>query len=124
MHLQKLRYGSLIRRRSLYLSTVRWKLFRRRRLWELPFWRKNLRKYSIQKNRYFDFVELVAKIRSSVLCLEIISVHFFCSSKRNEPKKRAPEMPTSAKTGACYTGLIGATVLSEVRTISGFPLAP
>jgi hypothetical protein len=30
-------------------------------------------------------------------------------------------MPTSAKTGACYTGLIGATVLSEVRTISGLP---
>ena len=30
-------------------------------------------------------------------------------------------MPTSAKTGACYTSLIGATVLSEVRTISGLP---
>ncbi len=30
-------------------------------------------------------------------------------------------MTTSAKTGACYTGLIGATVLSEVRTISGLP---
>jgi len=28
-------------------------------------------------------------------------------------------MTTSAKTGACYTGLIGATVLSEVRAISG-----
>ena len=27
---------------------------------------------------------------------------------------------TSAKTDACYTSLIGATVLSEVRTISGF----
>jgi hypothetical protein len=50
-----------------------------------------------------------------------LSVHFFCSSKRNEPKKRAPEMPTSSKTGACYTGLIGATVLSEVRAISGLP---
>jgi len=48
-------------------------------------------------------------------------VHFFCSSKRNEPKKRAPEMPTSAKTGASYTGLIGATVLAAVRTISGLP---
>jgi hypothetical protein len=33
-------------------------------------------------------------------------------------------MPTSDKTGACCTGLIGATVLSEVRTISGFTLAP
>jgi hypothetical protein len=33
-------------------------------------------------------------------------------------------MPTSAKTGACYTGLIGATVLSAVRAISGFALAP
>jgi hypothetical protein len=48
-------------------------------------------------------------------------VHFFCSSKRNEPKKRSPEMPTSAKTGACYTSLDGATVLAEVHTISGFP---
>jgi len=41
------------------------------------------------------------------------------STKLNEPKKRAPEMPTSAKTDICYTSLIGATVLSEVRTISG-----
>jgi hypothetical protein len=30
-------------------------------------------------------------------------------------------MTTSAKTGACYTCLVGATVLSEVRTISGLP---
>ena len=30
-------------------------------------------------------------------------------------------MTTSAKTGACYTGLIGATVLAAVRTISGLP---
>jgi hypothetical protein len=30
-------------------------------------------------------------------------------------------MPTSAKTGACYTGQIGATVLAAVRTISGLP---
>ena len=30
-------------------------------------------------------------------------------------------MTTSDKTGACYTGLNGATVLSEVRTISGLP---
>jgi hypothetical protein len=30
-------------------------------------------------------------------------------------------MTTSAKTGACYTSLIGATVLAEVRTISGLP---
>jgi hypothetical protein len=55
------------------------------------------------------------------LCLEMINVHFFCSSKRNEPKKRAPEMTTSAKTGACYTSLYGATVLAEVRAISGLP---
>jgi hypothetical protein len=48
-------------------------------------------------------------------------VHFFCSSKRNEPKKRALEMLTSSKTGACYTSHIGATVLHEVRTISGMP---
>jgi hypothetical protein len=48
-------------------------------------------------------------------------VHFFCSSKRNEPKKKRPEMTTTAKTGACYTGLNGATVLAVVRTISGLP---
>jgi len=30
-------------------------------------------------------------------------------------------MPTSSKTGACYTCLIGATVLDEVRAISGLP---
>jgi len=30
-------------------------------------------------------------------------------------------MPTPAKTGACYTGLNGATVLAAVRTISGLP---
>jgi hypothetical protein len=30
-------------------------------------------------------------------------------------------MPTSAKTGVCYTSLIGATVLAAVRTISGLP---
>ena len=48
-------------------------------------------------------------------------VHFFCSAKRNEPKKMAPEMTTSAKTGACYTGLNGSTVFTEVRTISGLP---
>jgi hypothetical protein len=43
------------------------------------------------------------------------------SPKANEPKKKRPEMTTSAKTGACYTCLVGATVLSEVRTISGLP---
>jgi len=48
-------------------------------------------------------------------------VHFFCSSKRNEPKKKRPEMITSAKTGARYTCLNGATVLAEVRAISGLP---
>jgi hypothetical protein len=30
-------------------------------------------------------------------------------------------MTTSAKTGACYTSLYGATVLAEVRAISGLP---
>jgi hypothetical protein len=34
---------------------------------------------------------------------QMVNVHFFCSSKRNEPKKRAPEMPTSAFLGARYT---------------------
>jgi hypothetical protein len=48
-------------------------------------------------------------------------VHFFCSSKRNEPKKRRPEKPTSALSCACYTGFIGATERAEVRTFSGLP---
>jgi len=33
-------------------------------------------------------------------------------------------MPTSVKLGACYTSLVGATILTEVRTISGIALAP
>jgi len=33
-------------------------------------------------------------------------------------------MPTSGKMDACYTGLIGAIILPEVRTISGAALAP
>ena len=48
-------------------------------------------------------------------------VHFFCPSKRNEPKKKRREMITSAKTFARYTGHIGTTVLPEVRAISGLP---
>jgi len=58
-------------------------------------------------------------LKRAALSIHDLSVHFFCSSKRNEPKKRRPEMPTSAKTGACYASLNGATVLAEVRTISG-----
>ena len=33
-------------------------------------------------------------------------------------------MPTSDKMVACYTSLIGATILPEVRAISGIALAP
>jgi hypothetical protein len=33
-------------------------------------------------------------------------------------------MPTSVKMVACYTSLIGATILPEVRAISGIALAP
>jgi len=36
-------------------------------------------------------------------------------------QKRAPEMITFAWPCACYTGLIGATVQTKVRTISGMP---
>src|SRR5664280_1755438 len=93
-----------------------------------------------------NFCSFFLTIFNLFICLRRAHfVRFFCSSKRNEPKKRAPEMLTSAKTGACYNGLIGATVLSEVRAIwlrraryklyrsisldyctlgSGFPLAP
>jgi hypothetical protein len=51
-------------------------------------------------------------------------VHFFCSSKRNEPKKKSPKMPTSAFLSAHYTSLNGATKKSAVRTIFGFAPAP
>jgi hypothetical protein len=62
------------------------------------------------------------KLRKSLfLVSQMHNVHFFCFSKRNEPKKKSPEMITSAKTGARYTGLNGATVLAEVRAISGLP---
>jgi hypothetical protein len=54
-------------------------------------------------------------------CLTGFYVHFFCSSKRNEPKKKRPEMITSAFFSARYTSLIGATKKAEVRTISGLP---
>jgi hypothetical protein len=47
-------------------------------------------------------------------------VHFFCSSKRNEPKKKRPEMPTPAFLSARYTSLNGATKKAVVRAISGF----
>jgi hypothetical protein len=33
-------------------------------------------------------------------------------------------MPTSVKMVACYTSLVGSTILPEVRTISGIALAP
>jgi hypothetical protein len=46
-------------------------------------------------------------------------VHFLLAQKTNQ--KRAPEMTTSNWPYARYTGLIGATGQSEVRTISGLP---
>jgi hypothetical protein len=45
------------------------------------------------------------------------------SPHANESKKR-PEMRTSVKMVACYTSLIGVTILPEVRAISGIALAP
>jgi hypothetical protein len=51
----------------------------------------------------------------------LLDVHFFCFSKRNEPKKRSPEKTTSAFLAARYTGLKGATKKAEVRTFSGLP---
>jgi hypothetical protein len=54
------------------------------------------------------------------MSLSLSFLFFLCSSKERT-KERAPEMTTSAKTGARYTGLNGATVLAEVRTISGLP---
>jgi len=55
--------------------------------------------------------------------------HFFCSSKRNETKKRRPEMTTSACLSARYTSLKGTTKQAEVRTPEQvrdrlFPVSP
>jgi hypothetical protein len=46
---------------------------------------------------------------------------YFLFTQKESTKEKAPEMTTSAKTDACYTSLKGATVLAEVRTISGLP---
>jgi hypothetical protein len=64
----------------------------------------------------------IAGFLGSFAC-PISIVHFFCSSKRNEPKKKSPEMPTAAFLGARYTCHIGATKKAAVRSISGFALA-
>jgi hypothetical protein len=48
-------------------------------------------------------------------------VHFFCSSKRNEPKKRRPEKTTTPCLSARCTSLKGATKQGVVRTFSGLP---
>lgn len=48
-----------------------------------------------------------------------VFVHFLLAQKTNQ--KRAPKMTTSAWPYARYTGLIGATVQSEVRAIFGLP---
>jgi hypothetical protein len=41
----------------------------------------------------------------------------FLFTQKERTKEKAPEMPTSAKTDACYTSHKGATVLAEVHTI-------
>jgi hypothetical protein len=60
----------------------------------------------------------------------IFFVHFFCSSKRNEPKKRAPEMTNLTRPYARYTNP-PATGRVKFRTpdrsgqaISGLPAHP
>jgi hypothetical protein len=66
--------------------------------------------------------ELVTHVRSSVLCSsKYFSVHFFCSSKRNEPKKKRPETISLPFRYARYTGLIGATLQAKLRAVSGLP---
>jgi hypothetical protein len=45
----------------------------------------------------------------------------FLFTQKERTKEKVPEMPTSGKMGACNTGLIGATILPEVRAISGLP---
>jgi hypothetical protein len=45
----------------------------------------------------------------------------FLFTQKERTKEKAPEMPTSGKTGACNAGLIGVTILPEVRAISGLP---
>ena len=56
----------------------------------------------------------------SFLKLEALFVHFFCSSKRNETKKRRPEMTNLNRPYARYTNP-PATGQFKFRTISGLP---
>ena len=55
------------------------------------------------------------------LFVQRLIVHFFCPSKRNEPKKRRPETISLSFRCACYTGLIGATLQAKLRAVSGLP---
>jgi len=51
-----------------------------------------------------------------------IFVHFFCSPKRNESKKKGPEKTTSACLSAmCTKPFSRTTKQAEVRTFSGLP---
>jgi hypothetical protein len=45
----------------------------------------------------------------------------FAVPKRNEPKKRAPEMTNSTRTYARYTLPLRSNVRAELRAISGLP---
>jgi hypothetical protein len=45
----------------------------------------------------------------------------FLFTQKERTKEKAPEMPTSGKKAASNACLIGATILPEVRAISGLP---
>jgi hypothetical protein len=51
----------------------------------------------------------------------LINVHFFCSSKRNEPKKRRPEKITSPVCRLLRYAIFRSNKHGEVRTFSGLP---
>jgi hypothetical protein len=51
-------------------------------------------------------------------------LHFFCSSKRNEAKKRRPEMITSAFFSACYTVAIALPHHEKGCKFAPFPVCP
>jgi len=50
-----------------------------------------------------------------------VNANYASSPKANEPKKRSPEMPTSAKTGARYTSLYALPFWLQFAPFPVFP---
>ena len=74
--------------------------------------------------RFGIVLQVIYSSKSSLviyLFVQRLNVHFFCPSKRNEPKKRRQETISLPFSCACYTGLIGATLQAKLRAVSGLP---